>query len=114
MLNPLDLLIPVAHAQATSGAPQGGGLMSLLPFVVLFVVMIFFMVIPQSRKAKQHREMLARLQKGDEVVTHAGIAGRVADLGDTFITVEIADGVRVKFQRAAISMVLPKGSLKTS
>jgi len=114
MLDPLDLLIPVAHAQAAPGGPQGGGLMSLLPFVVLFVVMIFFMIIPQSRKAKQHREMLAKLQKGDEVVTHSGIAGRVAEIGDAFISLEIADGVRVKFQRAAISMVLPKGSLKAS
>ena len=58
--------------------------------------------------------MLAKLQKGDEVVTHSGIAGRVADIGDAFITVEIADGVKVKFQRATISMVLPKGSLKSS
>lgn len=114
MLNPLDLLIPVAHAQAAPGTPPGGGLVGLLPLVLVFVVMIFFMIIPQSRKAKQHREMLAKLQKGDEVVTHSGIAGRVADIGDAFITVEIADGVKVKFQRATISMVLPKGSLKSS
>ncbi|MBS0460880.1 MAG: preprotein translocase subunit YajC, partial [Proteobacteria bacterium] len=75
---------------------------------------IFFMIVPQSRRAKQHREMLAKLQKGDEVVTNGGLAGRVADIGDSFITLEISDGVKVKFQRAAIAVVLPKGSLKAS
>ncbi|MBS0192811.1 MAG: preprotein translocase subunit YajC [Proteobacteria bacterium] len=113
-MNPLDLLIPVAHAQAAPAGAPGGGLMGLLPFVILFAVFIFLMVIPQSRRAKQHREMLAKLQKGDEVVTNGGLAGRVADLGDAFITLEIADGVKVKFQKAAISVVLPKGSLKAA
>ncbi len=88
--------------------------MGLLPFVILFVVFIFAMVLPQSRRAKQHREMLAKLEKGDEVVTNGGLAGRVAEIGDAFITLEIADGVRVKFQRASIAVVLPRGSLKAS
>lgn len=113
-MNPLDLLIPVAHAQTAPAASPGGGLMGVLPLVVVFVIMVFLMIIPQSRRAKQHREMLAKMQKGDEVVTNGGIAGRVADIGDSFITIEIADGVKVKFQRAAVSMVLPKGSLKAS
>ena len=113
-MNPLDLLIPVAHAQSAPAAAPGGGLMGLLPFVLMFVVMIFLMIVPQSKRAKQHREMLAKLQKGDEVVTNGGVVGRVADIGDAFVTIEIADGVKVKFQRAAISMVLPKGSLKAS
>lgn len=113
-MNPLDLLIPVAHAQAASTGKPGDSLMGLLPFVILFAVFIFLMVIPQSRRAKQHREMLAKLQKGDEVVTNGGLAGRVADLGDAFITLEIADGVKAKFQKAAIAVVLPKGSLKAA
>lgn len=113
-MNPLDILIPVAHAQAAPGASAGGGLLGMLPLIVIFVLMIFFMIVPQSRRAKQHREMLAKLQKGDEVVTNGGLAGRVADLGDSFITLEISDGVKVKFQRAAIAVVLPKGSLKAS
>ena len=113
-MNPLDLLIPVAHAQTATAAAPGGGLMGVLPLVVVFVVMVFLMIVPQSKRAKQHREMLAKLQKGDEVVTNGGVAGRVADIGDSFITIEISDGVKVKFQRAAISMVLPKGSLKAS
>jgi preprotein translocase subunit YajC len=113
-MNPLDLLIPVAHAQAAPAAAPTGGLLSLLPFVLMFVVVIFFMIVPQSKRAKQHREMLAKLQKGDEVVTNGGLAGRVSDLGDAFVTLEVADGVKVKFQRGAISMVLPKGSLKAS
>ncbi|HEY2344313.1 MAG TPA: preprotein translocase subunit YajC [Xanthomonadaceae bacterium] len=113
-MNPLDLLIPVAHAQSAPAAAPSGGLMGLLPFVLMFVILIFFMIVPQSRRAKQHREMLARMEKGDEVVTNGGIAGRVTDIGDAFVTIEVADGVKVKFQRMAISMVLPKGSLKAS
>jgi preprotein translocase subunit YajC len=112
-MNPLDLLIPVAHAQSAPASP-GGGLLGMLPFVVLFAVFIFMIIIPQSRRAKQHRELLAKLQKGDEVVTNGGIAGRVAAIGDSFVTIEIADGVQVKFQRMAIAMVLPRGSLKAT
>ena len=113
-MNPLDLLIPVAHAQSATPASPNGGLMGLLPFVLMFVVLIFVMIVPQSKRAKQHREMLAKLEKGDEVVTNGGVAGRVSEIGDAFVTLEVADGVRVKFQRAAISMVLPKGSLKAA
>ena len=113
-MNPLDLIVPVAHAQAAPSAAQGGGLMGVLPFVVMFIALLLFMILPQSKRAKQHREMLAKLQKGDEVVTNGGVAGRVADIGDAFVTIEIADGVQVKFQRMAIAMVLPRGSLKAS
>jgi preprotein translocase subunit YajC len=83
--------------------------------IVAFVgIFIFLVILPQSRRTKQHREMLAKLQKGDEVVTSGGLAGRVADIGDSFVTLEVADGVQMKFQRIAIAMVLPRGSLKAS
>jgi preprotein translocase subunit YajC len=113
-MNPLDLLIPVAHAQAASGASPGGGLLSMLPLVAMVVVFLFLVILPQSKRAKQHREMVAKLQKGDEVITNGGMAGRVTDIGDSFVTLEVASGVQVKFQRAAITMVLPRGSLKAS
>ena len=113
-MNLLDLLIPVAQAQAAPAAPQGGGLLSLLPFVVLIGVMYILMIRPQMKRQKEQREMLAKLQKGDEVLTSGGVAGKIDDIGDSFITLEIADGVRVKFQRGAITVVLPRGSLKAS
>ncbi|HTA64305.1 MAG TPA: preprotein translocase subunit YajC [Xanthomonadaceae bacterium] len=113
-MNPLDLLIPVAHAQAASAAAPNAGMMNIVLLVAFVGVFIFIVILPQSKRAKQHRELLAKLQKGDEVVTNGGVAGRVAEIGDAFITLEVADGVQVKFQRMAISMVLPRGSLKAS
>jgi preprotein translocase subunit YajC len=69
---------------------------------------------PQMKRAKEHRALLSGLSKGDEVLTNGGVAGRIDDLGESFVTVEIADGVKVKVQKNAISAVLPKGSLKSA
>ncbi|MCX7043185.1 MAG: preprotein translocase subunit YajC [Gammaproteobacteria bacterium] len=109
----LDLLISPAAAQA---APAAGGsaLTGLLLPLVFIGVMFFLMIRPQMKRAKEHRELIAKLAKGDEVITNGGIAGRIDDLGDAFVTVEIADNVRVKLQRAAIVAVLPKGTLKSA
>ncbi|MBC7656812.1 MAG: preprotein translocase subunit YajC [Frankiaceae bacterium] len=109
----LDLLISPAAAQA---APAAGGsaMTSLLLPLVFIGVMFFLMIRPQMKRAKEHRELVAKLAKGDEVITTGGIAGRVEDLGDAFVTVEIADNVRAKLQRAAIVAVLPKGTLKSA
>jgi preprotein translocase subunit YajC len=82
--------------------------------VALFGIMYFLMIRPQMKRAKEHRELTAKLAKGDEVITNGGIAGRVDDLGETFISVEIADGVKVKMQRAAIVAGLPKRTLKSA
>ena len=92
----------------------GGGLGSLLLPLVFIGLMFFLMIRPQMKRAKEHRELIAKLAKGDEVITNGGIAGRIEDLGEAFVTVEIADGVRVKLQRAAIAAVLPKGTLKSA
>ena len=114
-MNLLDLLIPAAHAQAApAAAPGGAGMLNLVVIVAFVGIFVFFVILPQSRQAKQHRELLSKLQKGDEVITASGIAGRVAEMGDSFIALEVADGVQVKFQRAAIKAVLPRGSLKVS
>lgn len=114
-MNLLDLLVSPAFAQAAPAASSpGSSIMGFLPLIVLFVVFWFLMLRPQMKRAKEHREMLGKLQKGDEVVTSGGVAGRVDDLGESFVTVEIADGVRVKVQRSAISSVLPKGTLKSA
>jgi len=72
------------------------------------------LIRPQMRRAKEQRTMISALAKGDEVVTNGGIAGRIDDIGDSFVTLEIAPTVKIKLQKNAISMVLPKGSLKSA
>jgi preprotein translocase subunit YajC len=86
--------------------------MSMLPLVLMFVVLYFVMIRPQMKKQKEHRAMIDALAKGDEVVTGGGILGRVSKIGDTFIGVEVANGVEVQMQRSAVVQVLPKGSIK--
>jgi preprotein translocase subunit YajC len=109
----LDLIISPAAAQAAPA--QQGSPISLLVMMVLFFAVFYFMAIrPQMKRAKEHRALLSGLSKGDEVLTNGGVAGRIDDLGESFVTVEIADGVKVKVQKNAISAVLPKGSLKSA
>lgn len=114
-MNLLDLLIPAAYAQAGGApTPQGGGMGMMLMPLILIAVMYFLMIRPQMKRAKEHRAMLEALSKGDEVLTNGGLAGTVTHIGDNFVTVEIADGVRVRVQKSAVGNVLPKGSLKAS
>ncbi|MEO6171195.1 MAG: preprotein translocase subunit YajC [Lysobacter sp.] len=111
-MNLLDLVIAPAHAQ--TAAAQGGLGMSLLFPVLLIGVMYFLMIRPQMKRAKEHKAMLGQLNKGDEVLTNGGVAGVVTELGENFVTVEIADNVRVRVQRGSIANVLPKGTLKSA
>ena len=105
----MNLFISDAWAQAE---PVGGGLLGLLPFVLIIVVFYFLLIRPQQKRQKQHREMVGNLKKGDEVVTNGGTLGRITDVGDNFITLEIADGVQVKVQNQAVQMMMPKGTVK--
>ncbi|HET7663979.1 MAG TPA: preprotein translocase subunit YajC [Rhodanobacteraceae bacterium] len=109
----LNAVVAGAAAPAAGGQAAGGASM-LIIIVVMFVAMYFMLIRPQQKRQKQHRAMVEALAKGDEVITNGGIAGRIDALGDSFVTVEIADGVRIKLQRAAISQVLPKGTLKSA
>ena len=108
----LDLIISPAAAQAAPGAAPGGFGSLLLPLV--FIGLMFFLMIrPQMKRAKEHRELIAKLAKGDEVITNGGIAGRIEDLGEAFVTVEIADGA-LQLHAHAVAAVLPKGTLKSA
>ena len=98
----------VAYAR---GAPSGGGggmgsLTSFLPLVLMFVVFYFLLIWPQQKKAKAHRQVLANLQKGDNVVTSSGIYGQITGITDTTITLEIAEKVRIKVSRSAVAGVV--------
>ena len=104
---------PVLAQAAPAAGAQGGGMSMIIMMVVLFGLMYFMMIRPQMKRQKEHRALVAGLAKGDEVVTNGGIAGRVDEVGETFITVEIAANVKVKVQKGAVSQVLPKGSLKS-
>ncbi len=106
---PLSLTIAQAAPQQ-----QGGGMSLIIMMVVLFGLMYFMMIRPQMKRQKEHKALVSALAKGDEVVTNGGLAGRVEEVGETFITVEIAANVKVKLQKGAVQQVLPKGSLKSA
>ena len=109
----LDFLIPTAYAPSAGGQPQGGFGMLVFP-VILIAIMYFLMIRPQMKRQKEHKAMLDKLNRGDEVITSGGVAGTITDIGDNFVTVEIADNVRVRVQKGAIGNVLPKGTLKSA
>ena len=106
------MFISEAHAQAAGGGFAGGDLMTFLPMIAIFVVFYFLLIRPQQKRAKETRAMLDALQKGDEVITAGGIVGKIAKLNEQYATVEIAPNVEISVQRAAISQLLPKGTVK--
>jgi preprotein translocase subunit YajC len=112
-MNLLDIFIAPAYAQAAPTAPASGGFMTLLFPIVLLAIMYFIMIRPHSKRMKEQRAMLDKLAVGDEVITSGGIAGVVREIGDNFVSVEIADNVRIRIQKGAIGNVLPKGTLKS-
>jgi preprotein translocase subunit YajC len=108
----MNSLIPDAMAQTAGGAPAQSGL-PMFVMMGLFVVIFYFLLIrPQQKKQKEHQAMLSKIAAGDEIVTAGGILGRVVEVGDNFITLEIADNVRIKVQRFQVTSLVPKGTLK--
>ena len=107
------MLISNAFAQAAP-ASQGFDIFATLPLILMFVLLYFLMIRPQSKRTKEHRAMLAALQKGDEVVTAGGTLGKVTKVGDNFISLEIAPNVEVQVQKPLITTLLPKGTIKSA
>ena len=103
----------IGEAWAQSGGGAGGGMESFLLIGAMFAVLYFLMIRPQMKRAKEHKAMIDALQKGDEVITAGGVLGRINKIGDAYVGVEIAQNVEIQVQRAAIQMVLPKGTIKT-
>lgn len=109
----MNALIPAAWAQGGSGA--GANQLAPLLMVVVFVAIFYFLLIrPQQKKAKEHQALVSKLSAGDEIVTTGGILGRITDVGDTFVTLEVADGVRMKVQKFQVASLMPKGTLKSA
>ena len=100
----------ISDAWAQGGGDGGSSFLSLLPLVIIFVLFYFLLIRPQQKRAKQHKEMVASVKKGDDVATNGGLVGRVVDLDDNFATLEIAKDVNVKIQRPSIGQMIPKGS----
>ncbi len=109
------MFIASAFAQTAPAAASGGAestMLSLLPLVLMFVVLYFIMIRPQMKKQKEHKSMIEALAKGDEVVIAGGVLGRVSKLGDSYLSVEVANNVELQVQRASVVQVLPKGTFK--
>ena len=106
------MLISTAHAQTAAATDPTGGFMQLLPIILMFVVLYFLMIRPQMKRAKEHKALIEALAKGDEVVTGGGIAGRITRVSDNFIALQVAEGVEINVQKQAVTLVLPKGTLR--
>ncbi len=108
------MFISNAYAQSPlDGLGLSGNLTTFLPLVLMFVVMYFLMIRPQQKRAKEQKAMMDALAKGDEVLTAGGILGKVVKVTDAYITIEVATGIEVVVQKSSITMLLPKGTLKS-
>jgi len=110
------VLISEAFAQTAPAATGGAesSLFSFLPLVLMFVVLYFIMIRPQMKRQKEHKAMIEALAKGDEVVIGGGVLGRVSKIGDSYIHVEVANGVELQVQRPSVVQVLPKGTFSAA
>ena len=104
-------MISNAYAQAAGGGDPG--FVGLLPIVLMFVLLYFLMIRPQMKRAKEHKQMVEALQKGDEVVTAGGVVGRISKIGDAYVSLEIAANTEINVQRASVQTLLPKGTIKS-
>ena len=111
----MSFFIAEAYAEgAPAAAPAGDPMTGMLFFIGMIVIFYFLLIRPQQKRAKEHRKMVEAVGKGDEIVTNGGVLGKIVDMSDQYLTVEIANNVQIKLQRNAIATVLPKGSLKAA
>ncbi len=109
------MLVINAFAQTATGAQSGGmDLVGLLPLIFMFVLLYFLMIRPQTKRAKEHRNMIAALQKGDEVVTTGGALGKITRVGEQFVSLEVSPDIVIQVQKPSVQTLLPKGSLKNA
>ena len=99
-------MVDIAYAQAAPGAGGPGPLVTILPFILIFVIMYFMVIRPQQKKAREHQDMLRKLKRNDEVMTSGGIYGKVTALTDHVVTLEVAPNVRIRVNRPQISAVV--------
>ena len=100
-------------AASTTAAAQADGTFSLIMIAAIFVLFYFMLIRPQNKKAKEHRELIGRLKKGDEIITSGGMLAKVVSMDEQYIKVSLAEGIEINLQKGAVSTVLPKGTLKS-
>lgn len=106
----LDFFLSPAFAQAAPQQPNA--LVQFAPLVILIILFYFMLIRPQMKRAKEAKQMMEALAKGDEVLTTGGLAGKIVNIGEAYLSVEVADNVTIKVQKSAVASVLPKGTLK--
>lgn len=110
----MSFFIAEAAAQtAAAPGPQGGGVFQIVMLVGLFALMYFLLIRPQKKKQKEHEETVSAIKKGDELVMSSGMLGKVIEVGDVYLTLDVGNNVELKFQKFAVHAVLPKGTIKS-
>ncbi|MBF0228105.1 MAG: preprotein translocase subunit YajC [Desulfamplus sp.] len=108
-------MISTAYAMGQAGAsgagPAGGGFTAFVPLILMFVIFYFLLIRPQQKKAKEHQNMINNLKKGDRIITSGGIHGTIVSLGDTTVSVEIAENVKIKISRGNVAALNQKSSI---
>lgn len=107
----MEFLISDALAQDAAGAP--GTFAQFIPLILIFVIFYFLLIRPQMKRAKEHKQLVAGLEKGDEVVTSGGVLGRITEVDESFVTIEIARDTNIRVQKHAVAAVMPKGTYKS-
>ncbi len=108
----MSFFISDVFAEGAAAAPQQTGMLeALFPFIILFVVFYFLLIRPQQKRAKAHKVMAEGLQKGEEIITNGGLLGKITSVDETYVKVELGEGVEVTMQRTAVASVLPKGTI---
>jgi preprotein translocase subunit YajC len=110
---PLESAVIISSAFAQAAPSGDPGYIGLLPIVLMFVLLYFLMIRPQMKRAKEQKAMIEALQKGDEVITAGGVLGRITRLSDAYISLEIAPNTEISVQKAAVQVLLPKGTIKS-
>jgi preprotein translocase subunit YajC len=105
------VIISPAFAQSAGGGDPG--FIGFLPIILMFVLLYFLMIRPQMKRSKEQKQMVEALQKGDEVIAAGGMLGRITRIGDAYVSLEVAPNTEISIQRAAVQMLLPKGTLKS-
>lgn len=109
----MDFFFPAAMAQAEGGQTGSNPLPTLLMFLGLGVFMYLFMIRPQQKRQKEHKGLVESLAKGDEVLLNSGLVGKINKVDENYVVLEVGDKIELKFQKASVSAVLPKGTIKS-
>lgn len=110
----IDAGFLVTQTMAQAAQPeQAGGLNLIVTFILMIVIMYFLLIRPQNKRAKEHRELISQLAQGDEVITTGGIVGRIVNVSEQYLMLEVADGVEILVQRHHVGVVLPKDTIKS-